>query len=102
MLSFKEFILKEETQSAGDGVRGFGDVSGNPAVDNDPLQQYISTNALAKDKQNGALMKMMKDSQSDILGFKSFDPTKYITRDKSLQYYEKDENGDPLKTRKKK
>jgi hypothetical protein len=75
MLSFKEFI-KEETQSAGDGVRGFGDVSGNPAVDVDPLQQYITTNELAKDKENGALMKMMKNSQLKYnpVGFKSFDP----------------------------
>lgn len=66
--------LKEETQSAGEAVRGFGDVSGNPAVQDDPLQQYISTNQLAKDNENGALMKMMKDSKHDILGFKAFEP----------------------------
>lgn len=66
--------IKEETQSAGEAVRGFGDVSGNPAVQDDPIQQYISTNQLAKDNENGALMKMMKDSKHDILGFKSFDP----------------------------
>lgn len=84
MLSFKEFIKEEttiavdgiQTTSAGDGVRGFGDVSGNPAVDDDPLQQYITTNELAKDKQNGALIKMMKNShlKNSPVGFKSFDP----------------------------
>jgi len=62
------------TVSGGDMVRGFGDVSGNPAVQNDPLRQYIDTNALAKDNENGFLMKMMKDSKHDILGFKAFDP----------------------------
>lgn len=80
MLSFKEFIKEEEgsiTQSAGDGVRGFGDVSGNPAVQDNPLQQYLTTNELAKDKQNGALLKMMKNSQLKYnpVGFKSYDPT---------------------------
>ena len=73
--------LKEETLSGtvsgGLMVRGFGDVSGNPAVQNDPLQQYIDTNALAKDDINGALMKMMKDSKHDVLGFKSFDPKEF-------------------------
>lgn len=88
--------LKEETVAAGDMVRGLGDVSGNPAVQDDPMQQYISTNALAKDQQNGALMRMMKDSQSDILGFKAFDPTSFNSRDKSLQYYQSDVNADPL------
>lgn len=75
MKSFKEFI-EEETVAAGEMVRGFGDVSGNPAVQVDPLQQYIDTNVLAKDDQNGALMKMIKDNQLKFnsVGFKSFDP----------------------------
>lgn len=85
--------LKEETTSAGDAVRGFGDVSGNPAVDEDPLQQYITTNELAKDKENGALLKLMKQSQYNLVGFKEFHPN---ARDKSLQYYKDDENADPL------
>jgi hypothetical protein len=79
----------------------FGDVSGNPAVQDNPLQQYIGANALAKDKQNGALMKMMKDSQHNLIGFKEFNPHKN-TRDKTLAYYEEDPNGDYLKNRKKK
>lgn len=74
----KKKTIKEEaegaTVSGGDMVRGFGDVSGNPAVQSDPLTQYIDTNALAKDNQNGALIKMMKDSKHDVLSFKSFDP----------------------------
>lgn len=89
--------LKEEAEGAvvsgGDMVRGFGDVSGNPAVQVDPLQQYVGANSLAKDQQNGALMKMMKNSQYNVVGFKEFTPN---YRDKSLQYYEKDVNADPL------
>lgn len=85
--------LKEETVAGGEMVRGFGDVSGNPAVQDNPLQQYINTNALAKDKQNGALLRMMKDSNPNILGFKQFNPT---TRDKSLSYYHQDPNGELL------
>lgn len=87
--------LKEETVAGGEMVRGFGDVSGNPAVSDDPLQQYIGANALAKDQQNGALMKMMKDSQLNLLGFKEFNPH-IVSRDKTLPYYEEDPNGDML------
>jgi DNA primase len=65
------------------------------------LQQYIGANALAKDQQNGALMKMMKDSQYNLIGFKEFNP-RTVTRDKSLEYWNSDENGDFLKSRKKK
>lgn len=87
--------LKEETVSSGEMVRGFGDVSGNPAVQDNPIQQYIDTNSLAKDKMNGALLKLMKDSQLkyNIVGFKSFNPS---TREKSLPYYDADPNGDLL------
>lgn len=87
--------LAEETVSAGLMVRGLGDVSGNPAVQDDPLQQYIGANALAKDQQNGALMKMMKDSQLNLIGFKEFNPHT-VSRVKSLPYYEQDPNGDML------
>lgn len=87
--------LKEETVSGGEMVRGFGDVSGNPAVQDSPMQQYIATNSLTKDRQNGALLRMMKDSQYNILGFKEFNPFK-VSRDKSLQYYEQDPNGELL------
>lgn len=93
--------LKEETVAAGDMVRGLGDVTGNPAIQDDPMQQYLTTNALAKDKQNGALMKMMKDSQHNLIRFKEFNP-KTVTRDASLQYWEKDENGDLLRSKRKK
>lgn len=93
----KKKTIKEEgdgaTVSGGEMVRGFGDVSGNPAVQDNPLQQYFGINSLAADKQNGAIMKMMKDSKHDILGFKAFNP---VTRDRSLSYYENDPNGDLL------
>lgn len=92
MKSFLEFV-KEETTSGGDAVRGFGDISGNPAVQDSPLQQYLGTNALASDKNNGALLKLMKDSQTNLVGFKEFNPN---TRDKALEYYETDVNADPL------
>lgn len=73
--------LQEEgegaTVSGGLMVRGFGDVSGNPAVSVDPLQQYFGVNSLAKDQQNGAIIKMMKDSKHDVLGFKAFDPKEF-------------------------
>jgi hypothetical protein len=85
--------LKEETTSAGDAVRGFGDVSGNPAVDLDPLQQYITTNELAKDKQNGALLKMMRQTQSGLLGFKEFNP---MSRSGAIEYFDDDDNHNPL------
>lgn len=96
--------LKEDLQtvSGGDMVRGMGDVTGNPAVADNPLQQYVDTNALAKDQQNGALIKMMKDSKHDLLKFKAFDPTKINSRDKALTYWDTDENGDPLRGRRKK
>jgi len=85
--------LKEETVAGGEMVRGFGDVSGNPAVDLDPLQQYITTNELAKDKQNGALLKMMRQTQSGLLGFKEFNP---MSRSGSLEYFDDDDNHNPL------
>lgn len=93
--------LKEETVSGGEMVRGFGDVSGNPAIQDNPLRQYVNTNALVKDQQNGALMKMMKNSQHNLIGFKEFNP-KIVTRDASLQYWDNDQNGDPLKNKRKK
>jgi len=93
MVKFERFNnstqIREETTSGGDAVRGFGDVSGNPAVDEDPMQQYITTNMLAKDKENGALMKMMKHTQTNLLGFKQFNP---MTRSGSMEYFDDDEN----------
>lgn len=93
----KKKPIKENltTASAGEMVRGLGDVTGNPAVQDNPLQQYFGVNALAVDKVNGALLKLMKDSQLkyNMVGFKAFNPS---SRDKSLEYYEKDENHNPL------
>ena len=91
--------ITEETVSAGDSVRGFGDVSGNPAVQDNPLQQYLDTNALAKDKMNGALIKMMKNSQYNLVGFKEFRPNE---RSKSLEYFDADPNGEYVGNKRKK
>ena len=80
MLSFKQYF-KEETL-AGD-VRGLGYVTGDPSAPVDGMSQYISTNDLAKDQQNGAIVKMMKDShlhnRNDI-GIPSHDPTEFNTK----------------------
>lgn len=75
MLSFKQFF-KEET-IAGD-VRGLGYVTGDPSAPADGMNQYVSTNQLVSDKQNGALLMMMKSSHlhdRDDIGQKSHDPT---------------------------
>lgn len=70
--------LKEEGEAAtvasGGYIGGLGFNSGTPAADSNYVQQYIDTNSLAKDQQNGALLKLMKDSKHNILGFKAFDP----------------------------
>ena len=91
--------VTEEITSSGDGVRGFGDVTGNPAVQDNPMQQYIATNSLAKDRMNGALLRMMKDSQRNLIGFKEFRPNE---RSKSLKYYDADPNGEYLGNKRKK
>lgn len=75
MKSFKEFF-EEETVS-GD-VRGLGYVTGDPSAPVNGMSQYISTNQLASDNQNSALLQMMKNSHlhdREDIGQKSHDPT---------------------------
>ena len=75
MLSFKQFF-KEETLS-GD-VRGLGYVTGDPSAPVNGVNQYVSTNRLASDDINGALLKLMKDSHHhdrDDIGIKAHNPT---------------------------
>lgn len=86
--------LKEETVAGGEMVRGLGDVSGNPAVQDNPLDQYLNTNALAADKQNGSLLKMLRQTQINMLKFSEFKPN---NRDRSISYYNDDENAELLK-----
>lgn len=77
MKSFTEFC-SEETSSG--SVSGLGFNTGNPAATEDELQKYVSTNQLAKDKENGFLSKYLQDNQSKIakkIGFKAFDPKTY-------------------------
>lgn len=93
MLSFKEFF-EEETVS-GD-VRGLGYVTGDPSAPDTGVNQYVTTNQLASDKVNGALLKLMKDIHIKYHaenGFKTFNP---MVRDKTLEYYDTDMNADPL------
>jgi|688.fasta_scaffold184076_5 hypothetical protein len=75
MLSFKDFF-KEETIS-GD-VRGLGYVTGDPSAPVDGVSQYVTTNQLASDKVNGAMLKVMKDfhhHDRDDIGIKAHNPT---------------------------
>ena len=64
--------MKEENSVS--AVRGLGFVSGDPAVD--PVSQYIDTNAMAYEDQNGNILKLIKKSKGvTSLGFTSYDPT---------------------------
>ena len=75
MKSFLEFC--EETTSG--SVSGLGFNTGNPAATDDEMQKYITTNELAKDKENGFLSKYLQNNQSKIakkIGFNAFDPMK--------------------------
>jgi len=71
----KKKKLKENTTAS---VGGLGFNTGNPAVDDEKISSYATTNALAQDDENGNLLNMMKKTQSSIsnrIGFKAFDPT---------------------------
>jgi hypothetical protein len=90
--------LKEDTTTAVD-VRGLGYITGDPAVDSS-----VTTNDVDSNFFRGGLTSSIKKSDNPLaarIGFKSFNPN-MISRDKTLQYWDTDENGDPLKGRKKK
>lgn len=75
MKSFIDYF-KEETVS-GD-VRGLGYVTGDPSAPVDGANQYVTTNQLASDDVNGALLQMMKNSHlhdRDDIGQKAHNPT---------------------------
>lgn len=60
------------------GVRGLGNVTGDPAGELDAATQYINTNAMAYEDMNGAILKMirgMHDKHIKSLGFTGYDPT---------------------------
>ena len=64
--------LKEENSVS--AVRGLGFVSGDPAVD--PVSQYIDTNAMAYEDQNGNVLKFIKKhGKESSLGFTPYNPT---------------------------
>lgn len=80
MKSFKQFI--EEETITGD-VRGLGYVTGDPSAPVDGINQYVTTNQLAKDQQNGAVLKMMKDSHShnrSDIGIDAHNPIEYNSK----------------------
>jgi len=90
--------LKEDVTTAVD-VRGLGYVTGDPAVDS-----TVTTNDVDSNFFRGNLVSSIKKTDNPLaarIGFKAFDPNK-MTRDSALQYWDTDENGDPLKSRKKK
>lgn len=72
----KSKVVKEESYSA--GVRGLGYVSGDPAGTN-YVQQYIDTNAMSYNDENGNKLEWIRKKHSDLhnkgLGFEFFDPT---------------------------
>lgn len=81
----REKGIKEETVSGDGGIGGLGFNTGNPAVDDETMNSYISTNQLAKDQQNGYLAKYLQDNQNKLakkIGFKAFDPTKDLKKGK--------------------
>lgn len=88
----KKKTIKEETTTA--DARGLGYVTGDPAVGNS-----VTTNDVDSLFFRGGLKSSIKQSENPLakmIGFKSFDPEKMNTRDKSLSYYDSDPNGELL------
>jgi len=64
--------IKEENGVG--AIRGLGYFSGDPAVD--PVSQYINTNAMAYEDQNGNVLKLIKKQKgTESLGFTPYNPT---------------------------
>ena len=96
----KKKSLKETTTSS---IGGLGFNTGNPAADENEVVKYAATNVKNSDQISQALSKQLSDSQnklSKVIGFKQFQPK--ISRDSSLEYWDYDENGDPLGNKRKK
>ena len=90
----KKKSLKETTTSS---IGGLGFNTGNPAADENEVVKYATTNVKNSDQIGQALSKQLNDSQnklSKVIGFKQFQPK--ISRDSSLEYWDYDENGNPL------
>ena len=71
--------MKEETGTG--GVRGLGYITGDPGID--PVSQYINTNAMYYEDENGNKLAYIKKAHADLhnagLGYNFFDPTKIKT-----------------------
>ena len=72
----KKPIVKEESSTG--AVRGLGFVTGDPGVNY--VAQYINTNAMAYQDDNGNKLDYLKKQHTDLhnskLGYAAFDPTK--------------------------
>jgi hypothetical protein len=77
--------VKEETGIS--GVRGLGYVTGDPGVDY--IQNYIDTNAMAYEDDNGSHFELIKkkhlEHHNNKLGFNFFDPTDGNASNKTLK-----------------
>lgn len=86
-------------------VGGLGYNSGNPAAAVSELQRYAETNAKTTSEINKTLTDILSKTQnpySKTIGFKQFQPREIISRDKSLVYWDTDENGDSFEKRRRK
>jgi hypothetical protein len=91
--------LKENVTISGDGgIGGLGFNSGNPATNQTEIERYITVNTQNSDQVNKEVSGKLNTTQnplSKMIGFKAYNPQK-ITREKSLTYWDHDENGNPL------
>lgn len=90
----KGMNLKEDISVS--SSRGLGYVTGNPAAGSDQLSSYFDSNAKNSAEVSLTISDQMKKSQSNTIKFKDYKPTDRMARDKSLTYWDTDENGDPL------
>jgi hypothetical protein len=91
--------LKENVTISGDGgIGGLGFNSGNPATNQTEIERYIAVNTQNSDQVNKEVSGKLNTTQnplSKMIGFKAYNPEK-VTREKSLTYWDYDENGNPL------
>ena len=89
--------MKEE--SATSAVRGLGFVTGDPGVN--PVSQYINTNAMAYQDENGNKLDYIKKQHTNLhnsnLGYKAFDPTQIGANKNFIKEAKLNELGDYVK-----
>jgi hypothetical protein len=100
MQTIKARSKKKINENTTSGVGGLGYNTGNPAATQDEAGKYLATNQKTSNEINKSLGKQLSDNQnslSKIIGFKAYNPSS-VSRD-SLNYWDSDENGDPLANR---